>query len=72
MTIFTSAHHSVIACYDAMQQAILEGRLPEVLASMSDSERECFHALRAQLWCLIDAYDEVATLAVEYGVPLQG
>lgn len=70
MSTFDTAYSALTQCYDSMQEAVNSGRLPEFLAAMSPCEREAFRDLRAQLWCMIDAYDEVSTLAVEYGVQL--
>lgn len=70
MSTFETAYSTLIECYDSIQEAVNSGRLPEFLANMSTEERVSFRYMRAQLWCMIDAYDEVATLAVEYGVQI--
>ena len=67
---FDTACDALTQCYDAMQEVVNEGSLHEFFANMSPNERESFRDLRSQLWCVVDAYDEVATLAVEYGIQM--
>jgi len=58
-------------CYEAMADAINEGSLREFLANMTMEERQAFNRMRSLVNYMVEAYDHVAEVAVEYGVDLR-
>jgi len=69
--MFENTYNDLDQCYEAMAEAINEGSLREFLANMSTEERWAFKRMRSLVNDMVEAYDHVAEVAVEYGVDLR-
>lgn len=69
--MFENTYNDLDQCYEALAEAINEGSLREFLANMSTEERWAFKRMRSLVNDMVEAYDHVAEVAVEYGVDLR-
>lgn len=69
--MFENTYNDLDQCYEAMAEAVNEGSLREFLANMSTEERWAFKRMRSLVNDMVEAYDHVAEVAVEYGVDLR-
>lgn len=69
--MFENTYNDLDQCYEAMAEAINEGSLREFLANMSTEERWAFNRMRSLVNDMVEAYDHVAEVAVEYGVDMR-
>ena len=69
--MFENTYNDLDQCYEAMAEAINEGSLREFLANMSTEERWAFKRMRSLVNDMVEAYDHVAEVAVEYGVDMR-
>ena len=69
--MFENTYNDLAQCYEAMAEAINEGSLREFLANMSTEERWAFKRMRSLVNDMVEAYDHVAEVAVEYGVDIR-
>lgn len=69
--MFENTYNDLDQCYEAMAEAVNEGSLREFLANMSTEERWAFNRMRSLVNDMVEAYDHVAEVAVEYGVDLR-
>ena len=68
---FENTYNDLSQCYEALAAAVNEGSLREFLANMSTYEREAFSRMRSLVNDMVEAYDHVAEVAVEYGVDIR-
>lgn len=69
--MFENTYNDLDQCYEALAEAINEGSLREFLANMSTEERWAFKRMRSLVNDMVEAYDHVAEVAVEYGVDIR-
>jgi len=69
--MFENTYNDLSQCYEALAEAVNEGSLREFLANMSTYEREAFSRMRSLVNNMVEAYDHVAEVAVEYGVDIR-
>lgn len=69
--MFENTYNDLDQCYEALAEAINEGSLREFLANMSTEERWAFKRMRSLVNDMVEAYDHVAEVAVEYGVDMR-
>lgn len=69
--MFENTYNDLSQCYEALADAVNEGSLREFLANMTTEEREAFSRMRSLVNDMVEAYDHVAEVAVEYGVDIR-
>lgn len=69
--MFENTYNDLDQCYEAMAEAINEGSLREFLANMTMEERWAFRRMRSLVNDMVEGFDHVAEVAVEYGVDLR-
>lgn len=69
--MFENTYNDLDQCYEAMAEAINEGSLREFLDNMTTEERWAFSRMRSLVNDMVEAYDHVAEVAVEYGVDMR-
>lgn len=69
--MFENTYNDLTQCYQAIADAVNEGELRAFLANMSTDEREAFDRMRSLVNDMVEAYDAVGDVAVEYGVDIR-
>ena len=69
--MFENTYDDLVQCYEAMAEAFNEGSLREFLSNMTMEERQAFRRMRSLVNDMVEGFDHVAGVAVEYGVDLR-